>query len=465
MLASSLTAGGLPLLASRTHAVGKRPPRNVLLLIADDHGLDMPSYGNPNIQTPHLERLASSGIRFSNAYCTTPSCSASRSNIMTGLMNHRNGQFGHTHDYHHFNTFNWVRSLPRLLKEHGYATGIVGKFHVSPASIYPFDYDKSRVSGRNVTLLAEKAAEFFTQNSETPFYLHVGFSDPHRSKNGFSNDKHGSAIEPTVYRPEDVTVPSFLPDRPEVRRELAEYCQAVSRMDQGVGLILQALKASGHEDDTLVVYISDNGIAFPGAKTNLYDPGIRLPMLIRSPESTRPGSVNNAMVSFTDLVPTVLEWTGASPPDYPLHGRSFLPVLDEENATGWDHVFFSHTFHEITMYYPSRGVRTRKYKYINNLAHGLPFPYASDLFASETWQGVLKRKDRMYGPRRVEDYMHRAPEELYDLERDPDEVKNLAGKRSHRIVLEKLRELTLSERKRTEDPWLILNNYTDPSRS
>ncbi|HOJ60395.1 MAG TPA: sulfatase [bacterium] len=460
-----LAGAGLAGLSFSAPVLASTRSRNVLLLIADDLGLDMPSYGNPVIQMPNLERLASEGVRFTNAYCTTPSCTASRSVILTGLHNHRNGLYGLMHDYHHFTAFSWVRSLPWILKEQGYATGVVGKLHVGPPEVFPFDFAPP-VSTRNVTALAAQAKRFFEMNPGNPFFLLVGFGDPHRSEKGFGNEDNQSGIEPVIYSPEEVMVPSFLPGWPETRRELAEYYQSASRMDQGVGLILQALREAGREQDTLVIFLSDNGIAFPGAKTCLYDPGIRLPLLVRSPEQTQKGLVNHAMVSFTDLMPTLLEWTGASlPPKYEIHGRSFFPILEQENPEGWDEIYFSHTFHEVTMYYPARGIRTRKYKYINNLAHELPFPFASDLYRSATWQGVLERAkgpNWKYGKRRLRDFLHRPAEELYDLENDPDEVKNLASNRKYREVLEELRQKTLSFRKKTRDPWLILNNYRDP---
>ncbi len=436
--------------------------KNVLLIIADDHGKDMPSYGNQAIKTPNLEQLASDGIRFTNAFCTTPSCSASRSVIFTGLQNHLNGQYGHTHSYNHFSMRDHIVPLPTLLKKAGYKTGIIGKFHVEPAENFAWDMYVSgrRVGGnRNVTEMAKVADSFFEENQENPFFLTVSYSDPHRAGEGFGNETNKSEIEPTVYSPDEVQVPDFLPDQPEVRKELTEYYQAVSRVDAGVGLVLKALKDKGLHENTLVIYFTDNGIPFPGAKSCLYDPGINLPMLVRSPDQKQKGIVNNAMVSFTDLVPTILDWTGAQPPEYDLHGRSFLPVLHEENPRGWDEIFFSHTFHEITMYYPSRGIRTKKYKYINNLAHNLQFPFASDLYASKTWQGVLERQDNYIGKRPVVDYLYRDEEELYDIENDPNEINNLAYDPAYKDELETLRKKVLDFRKRTQDPWLILNRY------
>ncbi len=387
---------------------------------------------------------------------------------MTGLFNHRNGQYGHVHSYNHFSTLPWVQTLPRLLKDHGYTTGIIGKFHVSPEDLYPFDanYTGQRAIGssRNGARMAERAKEFFEATQGAPFYLHIGFADPHRAGKGFANENAYPEIEPVTYKPEDVIVPPFLPDTPECREELAEYYQAVSRMDQGIGKILKALKDTGRDKDTLIIYISDNGIPWPGAKTNCYDPSLHMPTIVRSPDQTKRGGVNNAMIAFPDLVPTILEWTGAPGPDYELDGRSFLPVLEEEDPAGWDEVYFSHTFHEITMYYPMRGVRTRRYRYINNLAHQLPYPFASDLFASKTWQGVLTRGDTMYGKRTVDAYLHRPPEELYDLQNDPDESINLADNPAYKTVLDEMRSKTQAFRERTKDPWLILQNYADPYR-
>jgi N-sulfoglucosamine sulfohydrolase len=437
--------------------------RNVLLLISDDQGLDQCGcYGNGNIQTPNLDRLAAGGVKVTNAFATSASCSASRSVILSGLFNHRNAQYGHEHDYHHFRMFDWVRPLPALLRNNGYATGVIGKLHVGPQQSCGFDFvapGRELWGNRNVYQMAKHAGEFFNQDSDKPFFLLVGYSDPHRAAKGFANDREYPGIKKITYSPSDVTVPYFLPDCQEVREELAEQYQAVSRMDQGVGLVIEELRKSGRYDETLIIYISDNGIPFPGAKTTLYDPGVHLPMIVQSPTLRGGGRVNDAMISFVDITPTVLEWTRTPPPDYELHGRSFLSILGEERAKGWDRVFVSHTFHEITMYYPTRGIRTRRFKYLNNLFPELEFPPASDLYASASWQAILRRKDGMMGKRTVKGYLHRDREELYDLSKDPEELKNAAGDPPYAEVLNELRQEVLDFRKRTNDAWLILRNY------
>jgi N-sulfoglucosamine sulfohydrolase len=437
--------------------------RNVLLLISDDQGLDeCGCYGNDKIQTPNIDRLAAEGVRFNNTFTTSASCSASRSVILTGLFNHTNGQYGLQHATHHFQMFDWVRPFPALLKANGYATGVIGKLHVGPQDAFGFDFvapGRDLWGNRNVSQMAKYAGEFFNRDRSKPFFLLVGYSDPHRAGKGFANDREYPGIKKITYSPEDVTVPYFLPDCSEVREELADQYESVSRMDQGVGLVLEELKKSGRYDDTLILYISDNGIPFPGAKTTLYDPGVHLPMIVKSPTLSKGGTTNNAMVSFVDIAPTILDWTQTPLPGYPLPGKSFFPVPGEENPGGWDRVFVSHTFHEVTMYYPTRGIRTWRFKYLNNLFPELEFPPASDLYASFSWQAILRRKDGMMGKRSVRQYLHRDREELYDLSKDPNELENVAGNPSYATALEEMRRELLDFRRKTNDPWLILLNY------
>jgi len=252
-------------------------------------------------------------------------------------------------------------------------------------------------------------------------------------------------------------VPNHLPDSPEVRAELADYYRSVSRLDHGVGLILKTLDDAKKQDDTLVIFVSDNGIPFPGAKTTLYDAGLHLPLIVRKP-GQKNGLTSDAMASWTDLAPTVLDWAGVKSPAN-LPGKSLLPVLETEKAPDRDAVFASHQFHEVTMYYPMRMVRTRTHKYILNLAQGLEYPHASDLWGSDSWQGVLKRGDAMMGRRAVKDFLNRPREELYDVTADPAEVKNVAADPANEKVLKDLRAKLAAWRKSTNDPWLIKDRH------
>ncbi len=451
----SAGAAALPALAQ-----GSRQ-RNILVLVADDLGLHTGAYGDATAVTPNLDRLAADGVRFTNAFSTTASCSASRSVILSGLQNHANGQYGHAHSVHNLRYLPAVRPLPRLLKDAGYRTGIIGKLHVNPLSEFPWDLN-AEGANRAVREMAGKAQAFVGAADGRPWYLHVGFGDPHRAAQGFANRDY-PGVQRRRFDPLKIKVPSFLPDNPSTRAEVAEYYEAVHRLDQGIGFMMEALVQTGQLDSTLVFFLSDNGMPFPNAKTNCYDAGIHLPLVVRSPGQRRRGIANQAMVSWVDLLPTCLEWGGVKPPDG-LHGRSLLGVLEQDNPAGWDEVYFSHTFHEITMYYPMRGVRTRQYKYIHNLFAELEYPHASDLWASSTWQSLLKQGEKArIGGRPVGQYLHRAVEELYDITEDPGETRNLAGSPPLQQTLATLRRQVLDWRRRTGDPWTILEDYKKPA--
>lgn len=451
---------------------------NILLIVSDDHGTDaLGCYGNPVIKTPHLDALAAEGTRFTNAFCTTASCSPSRSVILTGLHNHRNGMYGLEHQVHHFESFDSVKSLPVLLAESGYRTARVGKFHVAPESVYAFQTVLSGGAandpaslGRSPVEMADRTRGVIASKDERPFFLYYAVDDPHRSNivlpsgkpsfqtypkpNDFGNRPEGyPQVKEVKYRPRDVIVPSYLPDTPEARAELAEYYQSVSRVDQGVGRLIQILKETGQYDRTVIVYISDNGPAFPGAKTTLYDPGMQLPCIIRSPDQQRPGSVQSAMIAWTDLTPTLLEVAGAKP-SVKFDGRSFAAGLDGAALTGYDEVYASHSLHEITMYYPMRVVRTRQHKLIFNIAHGLQFPFALDLFQSPTWISVQKVNRDRYGKRLIKNLLHRPQFELYDLEADPDEINNLADDPAHQKLKGELIAKLKAFQTATRDPWV-----------
>jgi N-sulfoglucosamine sulfohydrolase len=470
MKAGASALAGSALISQRTSAARNNRP-NVVLIVSDDHGREtLGCYGNPVIKTPNLDALAADGVRFTNAFCTTASCSASRSVILSGMYNHANGQYGHQHSYHHFISFENIKTLPILMTEAGYQTGRIGKYHVAPEDVYKFDVALPGNS-RSPVQMAQNCRDFVGASDGKPFFLYFCMSDPHRGggvadelpvkPDRFGNKAQGDypGVKEVEYNPKDVIVPPFLPDTPECRAELAQYYQSVSRVDQGVGKLLDVLKQAGKYDDTIVIYISDNGVAFPGAKTTLYEPGMKLPCIVRGPGQKKKGIACDALINFADLAPTILDFAGALPGNDSFQGRSFKSVLDIEHPKGWDVTYASHTFHEITMYYPMRVVRQRRYKLIWNIAHGLDYPFASDLWAASTWQATMKTGSKYYGKRTVDAYLHRPKFELYDLQNDPHEVKNLADDPKHEKVLEELKEELKAFQKRTKDPWILKWEY------
>jgi N-sulfoglucosamine sulfohydrolase len=483
LVLAALVGGWEPLAAQQP------AQRHVLLIVSDDHGLDTGAYGNPVVQTPHLDALAADGTLYTHAFATTASCSPSRSVILSGLHNHRTGQYGLSHAVHNYSSYDHVRGLPLLLEEAGYRTAMIGKYHVAPEVSYRF---QRYLPGdeRNPVEMAENSRAFISLQDDRPFFLHFATSDPHRSypleveldgsdtdalqPDLFGNVPGGYAgITPVVYQPDQVIVPAWLPDNAATRAELAEYYQSVSRMDQGVGRLIQILREAGVYENTLILYLSDHGAAFPGAKTTVYEPGLRSPLIVRHPDVARRGVRSDALVSWVDITPTILDFAGVAPPEYGqpielpelrgqvpdrhgLHGRSFLPTLEAENLPGWDEIFASHSVHEVTMYYPMRALRGRQYKLIWNLAHGLPYPFSADLWKSATWQSIhAQGPDARFGPRTVRDYIHRPEFELYHLAADPLESRNLAGEPQYAAVLAQLQEKLRSWQQRTSDPWLV----------
>jgi len=457
---------------------------NIVLIVSDDHGSrDLGCYGNPAVKTPNLDRLAGEGVRFTQAYCTSASCSASRSVILTGLYNHASAHYGQQHSYHHFSAYDHVYSLPVLLEElAGYHTGRIGKYHVAPEEVFRFQ-EVMNANSRNPVAMADSTREFIMRNRNHPFFLYFCTSDPHRSghlsnqplaPDRFGNREGGhEGVEETTFSPGEVIVPPYLPDSPQCREELAQYYQSVARVDYGLGRLFSHLKDAGVWDNTVIIYISDNGIAFAGAKTTVYQPGINLPCLVKNAGGVNAGAVTDAMINWADLTPTILDLAGVLPLagqrleeryeqqrnnstiNRSFHGRSFKPVLETGEADGWDATYASHTFHEITMYYPMKSVITRKYKLIWNIAWQLPYPHASDLWSSSTWQAELQDGGGMYAVRSIDDFSHRPEFELFDLEKDPYESTNLAGDPAHSRQLEELKEKIRQFQERTNDPWIL----------
>jgi N-sulfoglucosamine sulfohydrolase len=453
-LAAAASAAKSAEAAEPTGSAARTTRPNVLLLIADDQGLDAGCYGSP-VKTPNLDRLAAEGTLFTQGYATVSSCSSSRSVLYTGLFSHSNGMYGLAHDVHNQSLLDWVVTLPKLMSAAGYATALVGKKHIRPETALPYDAElvPERPGVRDVAALAAAAGEFIRESEQKPFFLTVGFSDPHRADESFGNTRAWPNVIRTLYNAEDVKIPAHLPDLPAIRTDLAQYYESVSRLDRGVGLLLSELESTGHARDTVVIFLSDNGRPFPGAKTCLYDEGIHLPLIIRLPNVTR-GLRCEAMTSWIDITPTILDLAHAPPPTgYKLPGRSLLPILNQLRPTGWDRIFASHSFHEINQYYPMRAVRTSRHAYIANLAPQLSFPIAGDVAASPSWKAIASSGAKL-GKRSLNAYLHRPAEELYDVVNDPDQLINVAGSADFSDTLKQMRESLRQWRAASKDPWL-----------
>uniref|UniRef100_A0A336KLZ7 CSON006743 protein n=1 Tax=Culicoides sonorensis TaxID=179676 RepID=A0A336KLZ7_CULSO len=471
--------------------------KNVLLLLADDGGFEMGAYRNKIVQTPNLDRLAKKSLIFNNAFTSVSSCSPSRAAILTGLPSHQNGMYGLHQGVHHFNGFNYINSLPMILRKNGISSGIIGKKHVGPSDVFKFDYERTEEQypvnqvGRNITQIKLFVREFLENYKNEQFFLMISFHDPHRCgritpQYGSFCERWGSGEEgmglipdwhPIYYVWDEIDLPYYVQDTEQARRDIAAQYTTISRLDQGVGLVLKELENSGLADNTLVMYTSDNGPPLPSGRTNLYDPGVREPFFLHAPKNMkRQNQVTYSMTSLNDITPTVLDWFQISYPNTSINpkmnsnkkkshskrnlvltGKSLLPLLDSEpNEDNTTAVFMSQTFHEVTMSYPMRAIRTKHYKLIHNINYHAPFPIDQDFYMAPTFQDILNRtqsKQSLPWYKNLREYYYRPEWELYDLRADPAELKNLAGKQSVEGIQMDLEKRLNEWLELTNDPW------------
>ncbi len=438
---------------------------HILLITADDMNWDaVGAYGCPVAgMTPHLDRLASEGICFDYAHVTIAVCQPSRSTLMTGRYPHRCGGEGFFHLRR-----SGVPILPERLRQGGYRVGILGKVaHSTPYGDFAWDMAHNREvlgHGRNPAIYRQLAVDFMKQakSAGRPFFLMVNSHDPHRPF--FGNDRPEwyrdgavpAAVAPSrIFAPDEIVTPGFLADLPDVRLEISEYYSSIRRCDDTVGAVLDGLRNAGFLEDTIVLFLSDNGMAFPFAKTNCYLNSTRTPWIVRWPGRIRPGSRDTEhFISGIDLMPTLLDIAGLEPPP-DMDGRSFLPLLSGHRQEG-RHLVFTQ-FHQTAgrQNYPMRSVQGRRFGYIFN-----PWSNGTREFKNESQAGrtmsALKQgaKSDPGLAERVALFLYRVPEELYDFENDPDALCNLIDDPRYADERDRLRASLEMWMERTEDPAL-----------
>jgi len=396
---------------------------NILMVITHDTSRHLGCYGR-GVETPNIDRLAGEGVIFTNFFCTAPTCSPSRASFLTGRYPHSNGLIGLTHRGFRLNPDEPL--LPVLLAQKGYSTHLFGLQHESSDS-HSLGYQKVLRGETNSCLnVTPLVLEFLTEKPEEPFFVMVGFSETHRP---FPNDV-------SIY---DVQGLSYLPDDLDVRRDVAALNILVRRVDEKMGEILNALDKTGLRDNTLVIYTTDHGIAFPGAKATLFDPGIEIALLMRGPSGFEGGKRVNALLSNIDFLPTILDLCDIPIPKK-VQGKSMLSLVHGELEKLHDRIFVEQTYH--AAYDPMRGVRTERYKYIRSYEER-PFWFPPNVDG-----GLSKEFVRRLG------YFDRPrpTEMLFDLIADPIERKNLAGDPDHADLLEEMRSMVETWMQETDDP-------------
>ena len=444
---------GLP--SACSYADPAAPRLNLLLITADDLGGESVGWmGDAQGATPTLDALAGTAHRFVNLHVTAPICQPSRSALMTGLVPHRSGALG-------FDPVNpGTLTLPGLLRARGYYTAVMNKRrHMTPDAAFPWDMKFGR-SGKAPALWASQMAQAMqaATDAKKPFFINANIVDPHRPFPGGGGNQAGrkdatAVPSEKVYAASDVAVPSFLEDLPAVREEIAQYYSAVARMDQSLASILGALDAAGHADDTIVVFLGDNGMSFPFAKGTVFRNGTHEPLLLRWPGMGQPQRRED-FVSGVDLLPTLLELLGVPAPTG-LDGRSWLPLLRGGKQASRDFVITYVNSVLSGESFPQRCIRTRDFSLMFHAwPDGTP-RFRIDAMGGRSFNAlVAAAKGNPRIAARVAQFQTGAPLMFFDLRVDPDERTNLIHEKSYRVDIDRLAKLLLAEMEKTADPQM-----------
>ncbi len=439
-------------------------PLNLLIITADDMNGD--SWFNSKVgATPHLDAFAKTCYRFEQMHVSAPICQPSRSALMTGRVPHRNGALG-------FDPINLdVPTLTEVCSSNGYFTAAINKIiHMAPKSKFNWDLALDG-SGKNPARLRTDFEQCLAaaKEKQKPFFINVNITDPHRpfagSRGGVNAEEQKAerrrvtvnearSTQVPIYETNEIVVPEFLEDIPDVRKEVAQYFSSVRRLDMSFTGVLAALEASGEKNNTLIFFMSDHGMSFPYAKATIYRNGTWSPLLVKYPGLKKPFINTQDMISSVDVMPTALELMKLSPPKG-MDGRSLVPLLKGEKQSGRDHTFTHVNTVSSGMSFPGRCIRTKTKAYIWN-----EWPNGTKRYKVEAMGGLSfkalaaaaemnpKIKDR------VQHYLFRTPEEFYDEEKDPNERKNLINDPECQRDIREFKKLLLAEMEKTNDPLL-----------
>jgi len=430
------------------------PKLNLLIITADDMNADSAGWmGSKMGATPALDALAPTCHRFINHHVTSSICQPSRQAIMTGLLPHRSGGLG-------FNPINLdTPTMVSELKMAGYFTAVLNKtIHMEPAIEFAWD-DRLEGSGKDPMLLREhftKALQHAALNAK-PFFVNVNITDPHRPFPGskedninVANPRPPSGPPGHFYKPDEITVPGFLEDIPPVREELAQYFTAVSCMDISLKGVLEALQNSGHADDTVILFLSDNGMALPFSKATVYRTGTWSPVILKWPGMPA-ASVHEEFVSGVDIMPTLLDILGVAHP-VGMDGRSWLPLIKGEKQMDRDYVI-THVNTVGKASFPQRCIRTKDSALIFNAwADGSAKYYTEPMFGITYKALEAAGKNDGVTESRVKQLRVGAPLMFFDMQYDSDERRNLVDAPGSAPEIKRLASLLLGQMERTGDP-------------
>jgi N-sulfoglucosamine sulfohydrolase len=439
------------LFGCQDNKVNDQEPPNIVFIIADDLSWDdLGCYGHPNIQTPNIDNLAANGMRFDQAFLTASSCSPSRSSIITGKYPHQTD----AEQLHWPLPVNQITFVEKL-KEAGYWTGQAGKWHLGEGVKNRFhkimevsvDGFQMKAGQKMATATNASGCEDWipvlnSRAKNKPFFLWLAAVDPHRDY------KKGSIKNPHLS--EDIIVPPYLPDTKEVRTDLALYYDEIARLDSFVGVFISELEKQNLIENTLILFISDNGRPFPRDKTTLYDGGIKTPWIVQWPGKVKAGAVTKSLVSSIDIAPTFLKIAGCEIGGN-FEGFDFSRLFYNQEINIRQSVYAEDHWHDFEDY--SRAIRTKQFKYIRNFYEDLPNTPSADALRSITFEKMqlMRNEGKLSKDQMACFVVPRAKEELYDVETDPYELNNLVNNPGYSKILDDLRKEMEEIRIKTND--------------
>jgi len=455
--------------------------KNVLFITVDDMNWDSVGKVIPDTSslTPNIDKLASEGIQFQHAHVTVPVCQPSRAVWLTGLYPQHNGAVAFNDIY------SWVPTLPELLQASGFRVGVLGKTdHTIPSrkNIWDYRIASDLLESRDPELYYEYTKNFIGEAvaNNQRFFLQVNIRDPHPPFAGSLAEKRmrqvrdkkrdsgwyeafkdyvnsalsiSSSSTAIDIDPNEIVVPGFLPNLPDISKELSFYYSSVHRGDTSVGRVMDALSEYGLDRETVVIFSSDNGMAFPFSKTNLYMHSTRTPLIIRNKDLVDPGAVDeDHVVAGIDIAPTILDVMGVKEgPAF--DGISILPLIRGQPQPNREFAFTQFTRTSAEIDYPMRSVIGKRYGYIFNAWSDAQKEFKNQVQAGLTMKAM--RKAAAIDPeinQRVLFFLYRVKEEFYDYQKDPDATKNLISDGEYTEIIEEYRKLLLEQMRQTEDP-------------
>lgn len=416
-----------------------RQPVNIIFIIGDDISWDdIGAYGNTKVKTPNLDRLAKEGLKFTNMFLTTSSCSPSRTSILTGRYPHNTGAAElHSPLPAHLKFF------PELMQQRGYFTALAGKWHEGPVTKRA--YDTLLV---NQALNGEGGEEQWinllkSRPKQKPFFLWLSPYDAHRP---WSKTTNGPQHEPDS----DIAVPPTLVDDAGTRLDLSSYYNEIARLDHYVGLLEKELAVQGLSENTLILFIADNGRPFPGSKTRLTDAGIKTPFLVKWPAGIRPGQVSESLVSAIDIAPTLLELAGIQA-GITFQGRSFAKLFKNPGQEFRKYIFAEHNWHDYEAY--ERAVRTKDFLYIINKR--TQFDNGGPIDANQSPAAKSLKVSRQNGkltPLQNDAFeVPRPAESFFDQSKDPLQTTDLIQNQAYNNQIQALKKILAQWTQETGD--------------